>query len=299
MTETQNITEHKPVKICHISDFHLPLEGRFPPYKLFSKRILGYANLKFLRAKTHQLAPFLKIMEQIEQNNPDILVATGDLVNLALDDEYRNIAGIFKKHNFSKDNLMLVPGNHDRYTPGSQYKAYFEKSFSKWLDCNGTPPCYPVFTDLGQVGIIGLDTAVWRGPVSAAGKITAYQLTKLESLLNSECAGKRPVIAMHHPPYKLLGSHLKHYLSGLYGYRKVLELLKGRNAIVIHGHIHIRTNLKIDDTQIIGVPSASNNHASHHKKMSFHTLDFDKNGYCKVSSSIYHAGEDRFETIEL
>ncbi|MBN2804271.1 MAG: metallophosphoesterase [Deltaproteobacteria bacterium] len=296
----QKVTDtNKDIKICHISDFHLPIEESFPPYKLLSKRIMGYANLKLLRSKNHQKEPFLRLLEKITEEKPDMLIATGDLVNLALETEYKNIADIFNSFGYTKDNLMLVPGNHDRYTPGAQRKNYFEKSFAKWLDCNGTPPCFPIFKDLGNIAIIGIDTAVWRGPVSAAGKINKVQLKEIENIIVEKCKGKKIVAAMHHPPYKLLDSHLKQYLSGLYGYKRVLELLKNRNALVLHGHIHVRTDLLINDTHIVGVPSASNNHGSHHKKMSFHTFNFDKNGDYKVYSTAYHAKEDQFKTDEL
>ncbi len=296
MSAKTDINSNQSVKICHISDFHLPLEDVIPIHKLLSKRVMGYANLKLLRSKTHIKEPFLKLLEQISKEKPDLLVATGDLVNLALDAEYKLIADIFDQFGFTKENLMLVPGNHDRYTPGSQYKAYFEKAFSKWLDCDGSPPCYPYVKKFDNVAVIGLDTAVWRGPVSAAGRINKKQLEKLEQILTEECENRQPVIAMHHPPCKLLGSHFKHSLSGLYGYRKILDLLKDKNALVLHGHIHIRTNFFTNDTHIVGVPSASNDHESSHKKMSFHTFNFDKNGNYNMSSTTYHSGENRFET---
>ena len=158
---------------------------------------------------------------------------------------------------------------------------------------------YPSFRQIGPIGLIGLDTAIWRGPIRAAGRVDNAQRQRFEGLLNGACADLRPVVAMHHPPFELLDSNLKHYLSGLQGYKKVLSLLEGRNAIVLHGHIHVRTDVTINDTRIVGVSSASNNTAKEGKTLSYHTVEIDRDGGVDIQATSYIDADDRFETTSL
>jgi len=122
----------------------------------------------------------------------------------------------------------------------------------------------------------------------------------LESILKKDLAGLRPVVAMHHPPRKLHDSGLRHYLDGLQGYERLINILSGRRAIVLHGHTHQQSDITVDDIRIIGVPSASVlKEGDSRRNTAFHTLLFDQNGDVEITATSYHSSERRFETVTL
>ena len=285
--------------ITHISDFHLPISGTIPLHKLLSKRVLGWANLKFNRGKTHQFEPFIKLLDHLESQDANYCIATGDFVNLALDQEFAFLAQLFRERGFTSDNLGCIPGNHDRYTPGAQMRGDFEKHFSEWLPFPDTPRQYPTLKKVGNVAIIGLNTAIWRGPVRAAGRLPKRQLRRLSRILDSIDAGVIPLVAMHHPPFAIGRHRLKQYLDGMQRFEPLMDLLQNRNAVVIHGHIHVSSDRMCGDVRVIGVPSASNDAGNSEKQLAYNTLRFGPEGLIDASTTRYWPERDIFDTNPL
>ncbi|MBN2341374.1 MAG: metallophosphoesterase [Deltaproteobacteria bacterium] len=285
--------------LTHISDFHLPIEGRVPRHKLFSKRILGYANLRFNRGKTHMKQPFIALLEHLFNQHADMCVATGDFVNLALSSEFAHLASIFEQTGFTDKNLFCIPGNHDRYTPGAQLRKDFETHFHQWLPFDNAQQAYPTFKIVGSVALIGVNTATWRGPVRAAGRIDKSQRQRIEQRLNTLPSGLTPVIAMHHPPFAAAGHMLKQYLDGLQHFEPLVAMLQGRNAVVIHGHIHVLSDRTYGDVRIIGVPSASNDTGTDRRQLGYNTLKFDAEGLKEAACTQFWPATNTFRTFQL
>ncbi len=199
-------------------------------------------------------------MAEVVKENADMTVITGDFTSLSLDFEFERISNMLDRAGFVPERTMVLPGNHDRYTFLADKTSAFERGMAKWLPPGFSEnPTYPIVMKLGPVCLAGLDTAVWRGPVRAAGAVDAEALTRLTAALNSEeMKSLVKVIALHHPPVHR-GSYLfKNYRTGLEGYEKFIESVP-KPAIVIHGHTHIASRVKENGLDIIGVPSASNN----------------------------------------
>jgi 3',5'-cyclic AMP phosphodiesterase CpdA len=285
--------------IVHVSDFHLPISDTIPFRKFFSKRVLGWANLQFNRGKTHRKEPFIHLFKHLRDQGSSLCVATGDFVNLALESEFSAVADLFRENGFTAENLFCIPGNHDRYTPGAQYRGDFEKHFSEWLPFTGSPRQYPTMKIVGNVAVIGLNTATWRGPIRAAGRLPKRQLKRLHHLLDNLDASLTPLIAMHHPPFAI-GTHaLKQYLDGMQRFQPLMDLLQGRKAVVLHGHIHILSDRMCGDVRVIGVPSASNDAGKSDKQLAYNTLRFDSDGLVEVTSTRYWPARDTFDTFPL
>ncbi|MBN2714522.1 MAG: metallophosphoesterase [Deltaproteobacteria bacterium] len=292
--------ETKPITtITHISDFHLPISGKIPLFKLLSKRMLGWANLTFNRGKTHQQDPFFRLLDHLVAQRGDCCVATGDFVNLALDQEFAYLAALFNQCGFTEQTLFCIPGNHDRYTPGAQLRGDFEKHFAAWLPFPNAPRQYPTFKTVGHAAIIGLNTAVWRGPIRAAGRLPKRQLRRLKALLDSLPPGLTPLIAMHHPPFSIGRHGVKQYLDGMQRFEPLMDLLQHRNAVVIHGHIHVLSDRMCGDVRVIGVPSASNDIGKSEKQLAYNTLRIGPNGLIEALSTRYWPERDVFDTITL
>jgi Icc protein len=157
--------------IVQISDLHIGAPGQ-----LAFGRIDTAACLVRCISNILQLPP-----------RPDVVVASGDLVNAGAPEEYRHLRELLAPLPFP---LYLMPGNHDER---SALRAEFRDHL--YLPSHGTLH-YAVDTE--EVRLIMLDTVV---PGKDGGALDAPQLDWLETTLGA--ALYRPsVIFMHHPPIK-------------------------------------------------------------------------------------------------
>ncbi|WP_208439906.1 metallophosphoesterase family protein, partial [Bartonella grahamii] len=116
--------------LAHISDVHLSPLPQPSLFELFGKRLTGYLNWQ--RKRKSQMASNVleTLMDALKKTNPDHLVISGDLVNLALDKEFE------QAHNWllnqgQPQNISLTFGNHDAYVGGAFLKA--STLFQSWI----------------------------------------------------------------------------------------------------------------------------------------------------------------------
>lgn len=285
--------KEKPIVICHFSDLHLVPDRPVPPLQLLNKRILGYANLKFNRGRTHKEEYLTRLIQAVASENADLTAVTGDFTSLALDFEFEKISRMLRLCGLAPERTMVIPGNHDRYTVLADKHRAFERGMAAWL-----PPGfenhveYPLVKRLGHVCLVGLDTAVWRGPVRAAGEMDDAAIRRLEAVFASE--EMKPlikVVALHHPPF-YRGSHmLKHYRTGFEGYKRLLRVLPPR-TLIIHGHTHVASRRLSGDLDIVGVPSASNNTGDERTQLAYNKYIFASDGTYLVEAVRFWPTDD-------
>jgi 3',5'-cyclic AMP phosphodiesterase CpdA len=270
----------RAIRICHLSDLHLPLREEARPYELANKRAFGWLNLKLNRGSVHRLDVLEGLLASIGDERADLHVVTGDLTNLALEREIKDVGALFKRFGLTPENTIVVPGNHDRYTIAADLSSAFERGFAAFAEGDvGRTRHYPHTLVLGPIALAALDTAVWRGPIRAAGRIGAAQADKLAAFLDSqEAAGLWPVIAMHHPPFVLVGEPLRHYRVGLEGCALLAGALAGHSGTIIHGHLHELSRRAVGDFDAIGVPSASHDAGDAAAQAAYHVYAFDRAG---------------------
>jgi 3',5'-cyclic AMP phosphodiesterase CpdA len=104
--------------LAHISDVHLPLDGRPGTRELIGKRILGYANWRRGRDEVHRAEVLEKITAHMLAQRPDHIAVTGDLVNVASAREWSG-ARVFLDSLGDTGSVTALPGNHDAYIGGS------------------------------------------------------------------------------------------------------------------------------------------------------------------------------------
>ena len=173
------------VRIAHLSDLHLlSLEGAVP-YRLMNKRITGYLNLRFHRTSIHKPCAVRAAARAIKELGVDHVVITGDVSNLALENEFELVRAFLADDlGLPADRVSLVPGNHDVYTGGAHRSRRFARTFAAYLGsdlADLTPPgeVFPFVHLRGPVAIIGLSTALPRPPLVASGEIGRAQLDAL------------------------------------------------------------------------------------------------------------------------
>ena len=231
-------------RLAHLSDVHLGPMPKIFWTRLLSKRITGYINWQRNRAKEFSPAVLRELTDHMIAANPDHVVVTGDLVNLALPEEISRAQKWLEALGTGED-ISIVCGNHDSYIKGMLEVAI--TSWRQYLIGDDRIPVkdnadFPLLRRRGPCSIILVNTALPTKPFDATGLFDQGQAEKLEKLLIEEKDNCR-VILIHHPPFanatkpanRLIGDDL---------FRDVVK--KSGAELVLHGHTHLDTVNYID-----------------------------------------------------
>lgn len=181
------------MRIVHLSDIHV-WRYAFNPFRLFSKRAVGMAELLLRRARKFRLERLRAVVDRVKGLEPDHILITGDLTTTALPEEFRMARVTLQELLGDRSRVTVVPGNHDRYTTGSVRHRQFERWFGEFAPST----TYPWIRDLGrETGILGLDAT--RSHISATGRLPAEQLARAAALLAEGTRPRRLIVACHYP----------------------------------------------------------------------------------------------------
>lgn len=273
------------VVIAHLSDLHLPLPQSIPASELLSKRILGWANAHLVRSRLHRREPCQALLEHLSAQRPDLVVVTGDLTNLSLPAEFEQVDALLGQAGLVPERCLLLPGNHDRYTPGADRGGAFERGMQAWFPADLRRDGWPLVLSLGPVLIAGLDTAVWRGPLRAAGQLDPLQLARLEQLAGQARTEDRHLVAaLHHPPFRLDGPLLHHYRAGLEGVERLEPLMARQPISLLCGHLHRLVRRRLGQAEAFCVPSASADAGRSDEQLAYHLYTFSARGLVEASA---------------
>jgi len=231
------------MRLAHLSDIHLfALEGA-PPWRFLNKRITGGLNLLMGRSGRHQNHVLEKALDTIEALGCDHVALTGDVTNLALGQEFSAVAELLRQRIGGRERLTLIPGNHDRYTTGSQLTGRFERHFKTYLRSD-LPAirgrgAWPVVRLFDNVAIIAMNSAVALPPLVSGGVIGMRQRRALrKALAHPDVRARYRVVMLHHhlfsPPHATHDYPRRLFDRG--AVRK--ELARGQAQLVLHGHNH-------------------------------------------------------------
>lgn len=242
--------------LAHLSDVHL---APLPPVRvreLMGKRITGYANWRFRRQRSLGGEGLPTLVHHLRAQRPDITAVTGDLVNLALDDEI-DAAYHWLQSLGEPASVVVCPGNHDAYIRGQ-----LEKALRRWdgyvagetVDANR----FPFVRRLNGVAVISCSSAVPTAPGMALGRFDEAQAHRLGRILELLGAGGYfRVVMIHHPP----NAEAAHPRIGLYGAKLFRAAIARYGAeLVLHGHSHQSSIFAIPgpagDVPVVGVAAA-------------------------------------------
>jgi 3',5'-cyclic AMP phosphodiesterase CpdA len=193
--------------IAQITDTHIKLPG-----KLAYGRVDTAAMVRACVAELLVLDP-----------QPDLIVHTGDLVDVGLAEEYAHLKSILAP---LKAPILAVPGNHDAREPMREAFAaegYFPKQgFLQFA------------VERGGLRLVGLDTLV---PGKGGGDLCDERLAWLDAAL-----GQKPdvptLILMHHPPFRTGIAYMDRIgLAGHDGFAAVMRR-HGQVEAILCGHVH-------------------------------------------------------------
>lgn len=176
------------------------------------------------------------------QPAPDLVLATGDLVERGKADEYARLSALLADIDAP---LYVLPGNHDERenmrAALAPYGAWAADGF-----CNYVIDTFPV-------RIIMLDS---KQAGSEGGQICAGRAAWLKETLDA--APDRPtLIAMHHPPFWTRSGGFDTFgFDGLEGFHEVIRPRQNIAAIIC-GHVHRACNSRIGCTPVQICPSTA------------------------------------------
>ncbi len=275
------------MRIAHFSDLHvLALDG-VPPQRFLNKRFTGWVNLKVKRSHKHRPSHVRAVAREIKRANVDHVVITGDLTNLALDQEFVAVRTLLETElALRPDQISAVPGNHDLYTRGAMRDQRFTRYFHDYVASDLPELCadiplgrFPFVKLRGPAAIIGLSSAVPRPPLMASGELGKPQLEALKRILvHPEVQKRTPIILLHHPIHNP-PSKMKTFIEGLWDAETLIAELSGlHRGLVLHGHLHVRRKRAIGELLSIGATSASLHHDNEHKMAGFNLYELDDAG---------------------
>lgn len=248
--------------LAHLSDPHLSPLPKPQPRELMSKRAIGYINWRRNRHRVHRIDVLARLLHDLQDQQPDHVACTGDLVNIALPAEF-SVARVFLDHLGKPEDVSFVPGNHDFYV--KQAGEYFGAHWGDFMRGDrtatggGAPGVFPYLRRRGPLAIIGLSSAIPTPAFMATGELGPEQLEALsELLLTLQRENLFRVVLIHHPPE----SKPNHRFKRLIDADAFRAVLKKRGAdLVLHGHDHVHAMVMLEGPRgtipAVGVPSAS------------------------------------------
>lgn len=226
-----------PLRFLHCSDIHLMSLRGVGAHRFFNKRLTGGVNLMLKRGRHHDEALFDRLVERARELDVDRVVITGDLSNLALEQEFEHILAKLDAIGLP---VTVIPGNHDAYTRGSVRQRRFERMFERFMvgERLGDDPeqFYPFVQRFAEVALIGVSSAHASFPLYAVGTVGERQLSRLDQILQGlGREGVTRIVLIHHPVMPGV-SKRRHDLLDIEAFG---EVLARRGAeLVLHGHEH-------------------------------------------------------------
>jgi len=255
------------MRLAHFSDVHITLspviEG---PMGLIGepKRWVGTANWLLGGRRQHfsgveeRLAALL---EDVDAQNVEHALCTGDLTAVAYDAEMQRAAEIFGARLEHPERYTVLPGNHDRYVRSND--RVFERYFSAVADAGrGYPYMKPIAPG---VTLIAIDVTRPTSLFDSSGEVGATQMEALRRLLHDPALEREMVIVALH--YGLLRSEGERDRPS-HGIRDDLALIAAlddpaaRVDLVLHGHIHKAYRVKTERRTIACAGSATDLHVA-------------------------------------
>ena len=162
----------QPFLLAQLSDPHIASNGEPLPG--------GIDTAGMLRACVQDV---LALKQQ-----PDAVVITGDLTDLASPEEYAFLRGLLAPLAMP---VYLIPGNHDD-------RAVLREAFPDHAYLRRSQDFIQYSIDSHPLRIVALDTVI---PGASGGELCAERLAWLDRTL-AAARDKATVVVMHHPPFR-------------------------------------------------------------------------------------------------
>ncbi len=223
----------RPLRLALIGDIHVYASRLGARRYLLSRRVLGHTNLMLTRRRRFNHMLLHPLMARVRAIQPDIALFSGDLSTTSHEDEFQDIARFIRP--LADDMpVVLVPGNHDRYTFGSRRVRRIETIMQGLM-----PETFPELRPLSdRWKLLSLDSAAPR-VLSSSGELGDAQLAAASRQIASMTPDQGLVVLCHYPVVEppLTPRHKSHDLKERLSLRGMLEGCRAK-VVFLHGHIH-------------------------------------------------------------
>ena len=220
------------MRLALIGDIHLySLSVR--PRQLLGKRLLGQTNLWLNRRHRFNHRMLGRVIEKVEAIEPELVLFSGDVTTTSLHDEFTDVERYIKPL-AAKFPVLVVPGNHDRYTFRSSRKRRMENVLSQVM-----PAEFPHLRKLtDHWHLMGLDSAIPQVFLSR-GALGGPQLRRIEQALERYTEDDGLIVLCHYPVAMPAGlpRSWTHDLAEGQRLRRMLEQCPAK-VVFMHGHVH-------------------------------------------------------------
>ncbi|HEU5061247.1 MAG TPA: metallophosphoesterase [Kofleriaceae bacterium] len=229
------------MRVAHCSDLHLLSLAGARALDFVNKRWIGGLNLLANRGRHHHPELFEAMVADFNRSAIDHVVVTGDITNLAFEEEFRFARRYFDAIELGPAHVTVLPGNHDAYVArGAEYFAEHFEAYHRpdpdwmWPDDER----WPVVRVRGDLAIVAVSTSLATPWFTAYGRIGAAQLDRLRAALSDpRLEGRFRLVAIHHPP---AGPCARSVVRGLRDRDAFAAVIAEVGAeLVIHGHEHL------------------------------------------------------------
>jgi len=235
------------LRLAHLSDLHHQIDWR--KRSLWSSGWRGAPGrfelhaLGRLRRFAGVEQRIARLVDQVLSLAPDRVLLSGDLTALGDESELRHARALLQPF-IAAGLLVVVPGNHDRYTDarGRAFELVFRDLLTSDLpelaDANG----YPFVKLVGERhAVVGLDSTRVKGwSHYVVGRLGPGQLRGLARALDHPLLRNRTVLLLvHHGPAGPSG-RFDWNESGLLDAPALLRTIRHRPVVLLHGHSHHR-----------------------------------------------------------
>jgi len=169
----------------------------------------------------------------LEQQQPDLIIISGDLTQRAKVDQFRQASAYLARLRAAGFRILVVPGNHDvplydvfrRFAaPLRRYKRYIEDDLCPWFENN-------------EVAVLGINTA--RSFTVKDGRINNDQIAILQDRFATVPAVKTRILVTHHPLYAMPIGEGGELSEAVGRHRDAIEAVaKAGVHIALAGHFH-------------------------------------------------------------
>ena len=314
---------NEPIRFAHLSDWHATSLAGAGAALLRPKRLSGWASWALRRRRRHRVEILRAAMRDVQHQNVDQILVTGDLTHVSLPQEFETAAEQLAELGPARA-VFLIPGNHDCYVPVDPARSWdhwaeylasdLERSIDPAVvDCLAASPApgraprhadYPTLRVRGGLAAIGLCSAIPTPIFRAGGELGAVQLERLERLLTAlGRAGSCRVVMIHHPITDE-GEPARRALRDREALRGVLA--RAGAELVLHGHKHRRRLNSVagpaGPIPVIGVPSSSEVGSAPEKRAQYHVYTArpkDSGGGFSIEAEVrgFDAASEAFKAL--
>ncbi len=289
------------MRIAHISDLHILDLAGISAGRFANRRLIGGLNLALRRRGQYRTDILERLIEDILREDVDHVAITGDLSNLALESEFERVFHLVKLLG-GYDRVSVVPGNHDYYTAGAIAARRFEKFFNGFMYQGYSDlktVFYPYSKVLGDVLLVGLNSACHTTPPMSYGTISAKQLDATDKILSSSrFRNLRKVVLLHHTLHRQAW-HTEATTRLVNRENLLRVLMRNRVDLALYGHDHHGKVWEVDEgghrLHLINCGSSTRLGPQPHQRARYHLITIElERGVRRIETKVYDPDERRF-----